>query len=198
MSVFTVSSFALVASCCCASRSLWCQLLHRCSGVVPLHKCLYNVIVLHWWGQLFGALHAGVCGIICCGGTTCCCAACRCLRHHLHWGPAAQVSVWWCPYHWRSPWFPQSALTSWCGHTFPVYVDLSVRLFLHQGFVQTLSSKLLSLLQQNFVIGWSTGVAISKVKVVCFGSSENICPTNFLTCWIFLCDQAFLYMLVHN
>ena len=52
MSVFSVSSFALVASCCCASRSLWCQLLHRCSGVVPLHKCLYNVIVLHWWGQL--------------------------------------------------------------------------------------------------------------------------------------------------
>ena len=178
----------MVASCCCcACQSLWCQLLHWCSGVgllhhclysvialhwcsgvVLLHHCLYSVIALHWWGQLFGALHAGVCGIICTGGASCLvhymqvsvasfaqvepvvwCTTCRCLWHHLHWwgqlfgalhagvcgiictggasclvhymqvsaasfalGPAAQVFLWWCCYHWWSPWFPQSALMS--------------------------------------------------------------------------------------
>ena len=122
MSVFPESSFAVVASCCCcACQSLWCQLLHWCSGVVPLHKslqchcfalvgplvwcttcrCLWHH--LHRWGQLVvhymqvsvasfaqvgpvvGALHAGVCGIICTGGASCWCTTCRCLWHHLHW-----------------------------------------------------------------------------------------------------------------
>ena len=107
MSVFPESSFAVVASCCCcACRSLWCQLLHWCSGVVRLHQCLYSVIALHWWGQLFGALLAGVCSSICTGGASCLvhymqvsaasfaqvgpvvwCTTCRCLQHHLHkWG----------------------------------------------------------------------------------------------------------------
>ena len=76
---------------CTGGASCWCT---TC-------RCLWHH--LHWWGQLLvhymqvsvasfalvgpvvGALHAGVCGIICTGGASCWCTTCRCLWHHLHW-----------------------------------------------------------------------------------------------------------------
>ena len=231
--------FALVFRCCpSASLSLQCHCFALVGPVVWCTTCRCLRHHLHWWGQLFGALHAGVCSIICTGGASCLvhymqvsaasfalvgpvvwCTTCRCLQHHLHWwgqlfgalhaGVCGIICTGGasCLVHYMQVSAASFALGACC-----TSVSLVVLLPLVVTVVSTVSTDVVMWAHFSCVCGFvCPSVPASRFcpdtmfqtaqpfatkfsnwmkywgchqqgQIICFGSSENICPTNFLTC----------------